>query len=278
MMNYAPGGKKNEVGICLKSGQFNALKELTPDYIELNFAEIMQMPENRFRELLAQICARGICSPSMTQLLPKWARVVDAWNTFDFYRDDLRRGFERAVQMGAEIVVFGNAGARNVDNNTPIELALQRLASFLRSAAELAKDFNISLCVEPLNRIQSNLINSMSEAGELLSCVDLANVGIVWDYFHFQVEKDDWDTVQENWHHIMHCHTAALLRRGIPDSGSQDRFLRTLKEHHYAGRLSFEFDQLPPDTDALNRAMEDYRRVLNNEQSEQAELSGGLSG
>ena len=125
MMNYAPGGKKNEVGICLKSGQFNALKELTPDYIELNFAEIMQMPENRFRELLAQIYARGICSPSMTQLLPKWARVVDAWNIFDFYRDDLRRGFERAVQMGAEIVVFGNAGARNVDNNTPIELALQ---------------------------------------------------------------------------------------------------------------------------------------------------------
>lgn len=258
----------NEIGICLKAGQLNELNGLTPDYIELNFAEIVQLPDDSFLDLLAQMRARGVRSPTMTQLLPKHARVVDAWNAFDFYQDDLRRGFERAARMGTEIVVFGNAGARNIDDNISSELALRRLTSFLHSASELAADFNISICIEPLNRIQSNLINNISEASKLLSHVDIANAGIVWDYFHFQVEKDDWDDVQKNWHHIMHCHTAALLRRGIPDSGSQKRFLRTLKEHHYTGRLSFEFDHLPSDTETLNRAMEAFRGFLNNEQSE----------
>lgn len=71
----------------------------------------------------------------------------------------------------------------------------------LHKAGEYAARQGIELCVEFLNRFECYFLNTSAQARVLIDSIDLANVGILYDTHHAQIEE---------------CHQAAALKQHLP--------------------------------------------------------------
>ena len=251
------------VGVCMKLGQMELADDIHADYIEFPFADVAGLEEEAWNTFLQKIEEKQITCCAMTQLLPKKISIVEQDNAYETLEAYFQKGFQRAKQLGVQTVVYGNAASRNVKKGNSYENAQKRLAVFLDKVSCLAWEYGIRIGIEPLNRTQSNYINTVAEAETVIA--DVENAGIVLDYFHFQVEKEQFEDIANSQGRVIHCHTASLLYRSIPDREEQMPLINWMKNCQYRGGLSFEFDRFPEDAEALNQALESFRIALNEE-------------
>jgi sugar phosphate isomerase/epimerase len=91
------------------------------------------------------------------------------------------------------------------------------LRDALRECAEFQP--SVKLALEPLNRYETNLINTVSEALELLEGVDMNNVGLLFDLFHANIEEVSLArAIKTAGDRIFHVHLADS-NRWIPGFG-----------------------------------------------------------
>ncbi|MEM8665071.1 MAG: sugar phosphate isomerase/epimerase family protein [Pseudomonadota bacterium] len=60
-----------------------------------------------------------------------------------------------------------------------------------KQAAQYAAQKGIKLAVEPLNRFESYLINTVADAADIVKRVDEPNYGLLYDTFHANIEEKD---------------------------------------------------------------------------------------
>ncbi len=154
---------------------------------------------------------------------------------------------ELAHEFGA-LVILGLIRGRMQQNVTP-EMARGWLIDSLRRVARVARAQNVRLAVEPINRYETDLINSVAEANELIDAVGATNIGILFDTFHANIEEPNMEaSLRACSARLFHVHVADS-NRGAPGTGHTDfaRIIATLREMSYAGWVSAEI--LPkPDT------------------------------
>ena len=89
----------------------------------------------------------------------------------------------------------------------------------LREAADYAGQHNVRLAIEPLNRFETDFINTVDQGLDLVSRIDRPNVGLLLDTFHMNIEeKDIGAAIRKAGPHVFHFHTCEN-DRGIPGSG-----------------------------------------------------------
>jgi len=124
----------------------------------------------------------------------------------------------------------------------------------LRECTEFAKEYNIRLTLEPVNRYESNFINTLNEGIELIKRVGASNLGLLADTFHMNIEEVSInDSIIQAKDYITHVHFADS-NRWAPGCGHLDftRIVQTLKKISYQGYVSAEI--LPfPDPDSCAR-------------------------
>jgi sugar phosphate isomerase/epimerase len=59
----------------------------------------------------------------------------------------------------------------------------------LRECTEFAKKYNVRLTLEPVNRYESNFINTLNEGIEFIKRVGASNLGLLADTFHMNIEE-----------------------------------------------------------------------------------------
>jgi D-psicose/D-tagatose/L-ribulose 3-epimerase len=59
----------------------------------------------------------------------------------------------------------------------------------LRIAADYAADHGVSIAIEPLNRFETDFINTVEQAVDLATRIDRPNVGLLLDSFHMGIEE-----------------------------------------------------------------------------------------
>jgi sugar phosphate isomerase/epimerase len=149
----------------------------------------------------------------------------------------------RASELGGEIIVFGSGGARNILNGFSRARAYEQLGFFCAMAADIASKHGITIVIEPLTATKSNLITSVAEGAELLEQVAHPNLALLADLYHMEVDREPWANILENAPMIEHIHVPVpsieILTTEGPDF-SHGRFLTTLKQTGYNGRISIE--------------------------------------
>jgi D-psicose/D-tagatose/L-ribulose 3-epimerase len=99
------------------------------------------------------------------------------------------------------------------------ERDLERLAGALESLSETAAAHDVVLGVEPLNRFETNLINTTEEGIDLVDRVDHDACTLLLDPFHMNIEeKDICEAIQAAGSRLSHFHACAN-DRGTPGSG-----------------------------------------------------------
>ena len=105
----------------------------------------------------------------------------------------------------------------------------------------LAKN-GVTVCIEPLNRFETYFLNTTEDAVKLCTEIDHANVGILWDTFHANIEeKDSAKALRTTGKYLKHVHTCEN-DRGTPGTGPVDwkGVFAALRDLKYDGWLTIE--------------------------------------
>jgi sugar phosphate isomerase/epimerase len=107
---------------------------------------------------------------------------------------------------------------------------------------EAAEETGTSIFLEPLNRYQDHMMNTLADARSYIEENELKNVKIIADFYHMNIEEDDISkALHENRDLIGHIHLADN-HRYQPGSGSLDfkKHFNQLKQDGYEGFLTLE--------------------------------------
>ena len=61
----------------------------------------------------------------------------------------------------------------------------------IRRAAEIAANHGVTLGIEPLNRFETDLVNTVDRGLRMIADIDRPNVGLLLDTFHMNIEEKD---------------------------------------------------------------------------------------
>lgn len=156
-----------------------------------------------------------------------------------------------AARFGAVIIIGLIRGT--VKPGVVHAQALDWLTDGLRECGIAAQLHGIRLALEPINRYETTLVNRIQQGLELIDRVGAANLGLLLDTFHMNIEEARIeDAVCACSGHIFHFHVADS-NRWYPGGGHLDfrSVLNALANTGYQGWLSGEF---LPEPDALTAA------------------------
>ncbi len=117
----------------------------------------------------------------------------------------------------------------------------------LRECAEAALASDVRIAVEPINRYETTLVNTVADGLELLAQVGMPNLGLLLDTFHMNIEEPDiYRRIRVAAPRLFHFHVADS-NRWYPGAGHLDfpRIVATLREIDYGGYISVEAMPMP---------------------------------
>ena len=218
------------------------VKELGFDLLELPVEDPGEWDPGRTADLLAELgLGASVCCvmPPGRDLAVHDGEVIDA--TIEY----LRHCVDVAATVGSGVVagpMYAAVGRlwRLAEDERPAVLA--RVANGLRPVAETAAERGVKLAIEPLNRYETSLINTVAQGMELLEAVDHPACGLLLDSFHMNIEeKDPAAAARSAGGRIAHVH-ACGTDRGSPGADAFDwpAFLAALGEAGYDGPMCIE--------------------------------------
>ncbi len=162
----------------------------------------------------------------------------------------LAKEFNAIVIVG---LIRGKAGAIH---ESPLRDAMQ-------TAARAADDSDVRIAIEPINRYEASLINTVADALVLIDEIGADNVGVLFDTFHANIEEPSIEeSLRACGSRLFHVH-AADSNRWAPGYGHIDfaRILATLREMKYEGWLSAEVLPKPDVKGAQEQALKAMRAL-----------------
>lgn len=232
-----------KIGCCASADRAEAVQKAGFDFIELPAAGTLQPDQDGddFAAALPALEHLPLPVEAFNVFLPGDLKLVGPEVDTERRRRYVRHAMDRASALGGKVVVFGSAGSRRVpEGYDPLE-ALAQISEFLGEAGPVAERYGVTIAIEPLNRGESNILNSVPEAQELAAMVDHPSVQVLADLYHMEVESESLDHVLNTPGRLAHVHVADTGRFS-PGTGQYDTpgLFRRLKQIGYNGRISIE--------------------------------------
>jgi D-psicose/D-tagatose/L-ribulose 3-epimerase len=164
-------------------------------------------------------------------------------------RENEKRGqakLERAIAMARDVGathvcgILESAFQKYSKPATPE--GVKRSVEVLQHVAEVAAKSNIILGLEVVNRYESNVLNTASQAVEMCKRIGAPNVKAHLDVYHMNIEESDiQQAILETGDYLGYFHTGDS-HRGYIGSGSIDLtgVFRALLRSGYQGPITFE--------------------------------------
>ncbi len=195
------------------------------------------------RECLALLENHPLQLKTMCGFIPdpqgRGLMVVGPDVSLDRLRTFVTRVFDRMQRAGVEVIGYGSGGSRWVPDGFDRNRACQQVADFLHLCADLGEPRGVKVALEPYNRDDANLLNTVSEATEFIATVSRSHAKLMADFFHMKLNGESFDALKEAGPHLIHAHMAEP-GRGRPQTTPADHalFLRTLRAVGYDGRVT----------------------------------------
>ncbi len=159
--------------------------------------------------------------------------------------DYLKRCIDFAEGLGSPSVcgpMYSAVGVTQLLDKEARQAQWDRAVGSLRLAAAYAKERGIKLAIEPLNRFETDLVNTVDQGLRLADDIAAPNVGLLLDTFHMNIEeKDIPDAIGRAAGRIVEFH-ACSNDRGTPgeDHLPWPRIVEALKAAGYDGPIVIE--------------------------------------
>jgi len=221
----------------IEKGQENGF-----DYVELPLAQMVDLNDKEFSSLKEKVGSSGLKCEACNNFFPASIRLTG--NDVDYGKTEayLDKALGRAAQLGVKVIVLGSPKSKNVPEGYPMDKAWSQLVELLRNIDPLVRTRGITIVIEPLNKGESNIINTAAEGLQLAKAADRENIKLLIDYYHLVMEKEDPETILDAGSYIKHIHFANPTGRVYPIEAVDGdvRFMNLLKRVGYEGGISIE--------------------------------------
>lgn len=178
-----------------------------------------------------------------------------------------------AIDFISEMISFGaKFGAPaiigSMQGNVPADGNREETLGFLRQGLEKlgkkAEDQGVFLIYEPLNRYETNLLNTLEAGAGFLDSLDTRNVKLLADLFHMNIEETDLpDSLRKYGEYVGHIHLADS-HRGPMGSGHTHfgKIAEAIQEIAYSGFVSAEAFPWPDTDSAAKITIETFKQYF----------------
>jgi sugar phosphate isomerase/epimerase len=232
------------IGVCtgVSNAEMLAMHDYT--YIEESVGRFL-MPtksEEEFNEMLQQAQKSPIPVRALNGFIPGSLKSVGPDAVHAEILEFMETAFRRAEMAGVEYIVFGSGGSRRVPDDFPKEEALRQFTELCARMAPIAGKYNVVVVLEPLNKRECNLINSVIEGGKIVEEVNHPNFRLLADIYHMLMDDEGPESIEKYGHLIHHTHIAEKEGRAAPGTHNEDftAYFKALKSVGYKGMMSIE--------------------------------------
>ena len=226
-------------GVCCSLQDAPLAAETGYDYVELAVAADLK-PEDSEAEWLAtaaRIEAIGV-RPEAFNSFVRTGKITGPDADFSRLTAYVGTALVRAARVGGKVVVFGSGGARQIPYGWPLAEAEKQIATFLDICHDASAASGVAVVIEPLCKLECNIINLVSEGAALARNHGVMNLA---DTYHMEVENEPLLAIVDSADCLGHVHTADTGRLA-PGTGTYDHtaMFSALREANYDLRLSIE--------------------------------------
>ena len=244
-MTWSPEAKfKPLVGVCSDLKDAAVMKAAGYDYIEgyVRSLFVPDKPEAEFERILAQLKDLTLPVLACNSFLPASLKVVGPRADHDVAAKYAETALRRAGVANIKTVVFGSGGARKIPDGFDPAQAREQFIMFGKRIALAAEKTGVLLVLEPLNRKETNFINSLAEGVAIVDAIAHPAFKLHADLYHMLQEDESPEAITKAGLRIHHVHIAQRGSRLAPMPGGTDfrPFFKALKGIGYLRKLSLE--------------------------------------
>lgn len=234
--------------------RIETLAALGYDYVELPLAQMMALDDAAYEALVQRVEASGLKCLANNNFFPATMRLTGPETTpTDELEAYIKRGIQRALRLGSKSIVFGSSGAKNIPAGFAYDTAWNQVVDVLRLVDKCIDGRDICIAIEPLNKLESNMILTAVEGLTLVKAVDRPHIRLLVDFYHLSMEHEDVAIIGEAAKYLQHMHIANPVGRVWPKAGdgaTYSDFIGALAQAGYDGCISIEAFSDDFDTDA----------------------------
>jgi len=233
-----------QLGLCAHPADLAVFSELPFAFIEGHVQNFLrpEAPDADFAPHAAAVRASRRPLVAANCLLPPDLKVtgpvVDATRLTRY----AETAFTRARIVGMTTIVFGSAGARMMPDGWSSARGFEQYVDALKLLAPIAQKHGLTVVVEPLNRGECNLVNTIDEGAEAVRRCGHPHVQLLVDIFHMLHNGETPDAIERHAEIITHSHVAENVQRAQPGVNGDDfrPYFRALRRATRCQRLTLE--------------------------------------
>ncbi len=233
-----------KIGTCADPNAGQILKEAGFDFIEMGVGGALKpdKPSAEFQAELERIKKSPLPCLALNCLMPGGMKITGPEVDMQAVRTHLQTVCERAKAARIPKIVFGSGGARKCPDSFDAKKAYAQLVEFGKLLGELAGKAGILIAVEPLNKNEDNMLNSISGTCRYVKEVDMPAFRLHADSYHWALEDESEKDFSSAVPFICHAHIATYKSRFAPGQEDCDfsAFMKMLRKGGYDGTLSVE--------------------------------------
>jgi sugar phosphate isomerase/epimerase len=242
---------------CRKAKQlgFDAVEIFPPSAAAVDVNALRRLLDETGLRLAALGTGAGWVLQRLTLCCPELGKRAAA-------REFIRSVIDVAGQFHASAIIGSMQGRHG--EGVSKTMALSCLGEGLNDLGAHAKKYGVPLFFEPLNRYETNLINTVADGVQLLASLATDNVRLLTDLFHMNIEETDLAAaLRSGGRHVGHVHFVDSNRRPA-GCGHTDftPIAAALRDIGYEGYVSAEALPYPDPDEAARLTITAYRKYF----------------
>ena len=157
----------------------------------------------------------------------------------EYMKELVRKAFELGIGVYHGLI-YATAGV--FTGKGPTKEEFEYAVEGLKEVAVYSKQYGVSLGLEPANRYENYMLNTVEDSIKMVNAINEPNVGLLLDTYHMNIEeKDIYKSIVSARGKIIHFHVNEN-DRGIPGTGHipWDDVFKALKEINYDRIVAIE--------------------------------------
>lgn len=228
-----------ELGVCCGPDEIAVLDALGYDFIEVNATNVSQLSDAAFELFRNELARYRIPVKTSNCFYPGEMRLVGEGVDLDGIDQYVDHTMNRLKQLGVEDMVFGSGKSRRFEEPLTYRVAFVQLLNVCRIMETYAAKYGLRVLIEPLNRSETNWINSVAEGSALAAAVNSPHFGVIADFYHMMTEGEPFSDLKR-LAPLEHIHIATADRMIPTQKEEMAKFIGVLNDLKYQGRVSIE--------------------------------------
>jgi sugar phosphate isomerase/epimerase len=167
--------------------------------------------------------------------------------------------------LGGPYMIFGSPGQRSTVEGQTVAEANERFAAGLAEVGDHAQDRNVMILVEPLSSDQTDVVNTLSEAMDVVEQADHPAISTMFDFHNTVDETEPLDVLIETYiDHIHHVQIQEMDGTYLGQTAAADYVpaFRAFSELGYDGWISLEVFDFSPGGETIAQESMNVLREL----------------